>query len=177
MRFILDGLYRLCAGLAALFLAAIAALILAQTIGRRFGVVVPSANELAGFAMAATSFLALAPTFRAGGHIRVGLVLNLLPPRLRVAVEIGCLVFGIATVGYFAWASIGLIRGSIRFHDVSPGLLPVPLWIPQSAMAFGLMVLAIAMTEALVDVLRGRSPSHQAGAGDSASIAERETRG
>ncbi len=177
MRFALDLLYRVCAVLAALFLAAIAVLILAQTIGRQFGIVVPSANELAGFAMAATSFLALAPTFRAGGHIRVGMLLNGLPAGARRAAELWCLAFGLITVGYFAWASLGLIRGSIRFHEVSPGLLPVPLWLPQTAMALGLIVLEIALLEAFILVVRGRAAPYQAAPGEVASAAERETRG
>ncbi|MDZ7810156.1 MAG: TRAP transporter small permease subunit [Arhodomonas sp.] len=55
---------------AALCLAAIAVLILAQTVGRVLGFSVPSANELAGFCVAASTFLALAHTLNHGGHIR-----------------------------------------------------------------------------------------------------------
>jgi TRAP-type C4-dicarboxylate transport system permease small subunit len=34
-----------------------------------------------------------------------------------------------------------------------------PLWIPQSAMALGVTVLAIAFVDEFVEVLRGRDPA------------------
>ncbi|MEI8632394.1 TRAP transporter small permease subunit [Vibrio sp. PP-XX7] len=42
-------------------------------VGRWFGVIIPSSDDFAGFLLAASSFLGLAYTFRAGGHIRVSL--------------------------------------------------------------------------------------------------------
>lgn len=163
MRIALDWLDRLCAGLAALAVATICLLTLASSIGRAFGVVVPSANELAGYAMAAASFLALAPTLRAGGHIRVQLLLGALPPAARRWLELWCIAMSLALVGYLAWWSVDLARQSYVFGDVSPGLLPVPLWIPQGLMALGAVTLALGLIEALVDCLRGRTPPHARG--------------
>ena len=178
MRVLLDGLYRACAVLAAVFLVAIGLLILAQMLGRLVGVVVPSANELAGFCMAATSFLALAPTFRRGGHIRVSLVVARLPPSARLWTEVWCLGFASALIAYFAWYLVDLALYSALHGRLSPGLLPIPLWIPQAGMAFGTVVLAVALLESLVAVLRGRPPSyaeHEAGAGE--PTVERRRRG
>ena len=160
MRSALDWLHRLCAVLAALALVSICLLTLASSVGRALGVVVPSANELAGYAMAAASFLALAPTFRAGGHIRVQVLLGLLPVRLRHWIELWCIGMTLALVGYLAWWAIDLAHQSYVFGDVSPGLLPVPLWIPQSLMALGVVVLTLGLIEALVDCLLGRTPAH-----------------
>lgn len=160
MRFILDWLDRLCATLAALALITICLLTLANSIGRAFGLVVPSANELAGYAMAAASFLALAPTLRAGGHIRVQVLLTALPERIRHWMELWCIVLALALMGYLAWWSVDLAWQSHVFGDVSPGLLPVPLWIPQGLMALGVVVLVLALLEALVDSLLGRTPMH-----------------
>lgn len=160
MRTALDWLHRLCAVLAALALVSICLLTLASSIGRAFGLVVPSANEMAGYAMAAASFLALAPTLRAGGHIRVQVLLGALPPRPRRWLELWCLGVSLALVAYLAWWSVALARQSYVFGDASPGLLAVPLWIPQSLMAFGVIVLALGLAEALVDCLRGRAPAH-----------------
>ena len=39
--------------------------------------------------------------------------------------------------------------------------MPIPLWIPQSAMALGLAVLLLAMVDDLVAVLRGVQPSYE----------------
>ncbi len=51
-----------------------------------------------------------------------------------------------------------LAEESFSYGDTSPGVLAFPLWIPQSAMAFGLIVFSVAMLEALFDILRGRQP-------------------
>ena len=83
MRRALDLLYRTCGGLAAMFLAAIAILILTQVVARLTGFFLPAASDFAGFCLAASSFLALAYTFRAGTHIRVVLLLQRLPAAWR----------------------------------------------------------------------------------------------
>ncbi len=70
---LLEALYRLSEFLALLLGLFVLGVILAQVVGRLLGFVVPSALELAGFATAGLIFLGLAPTLRAGGHIRVGL--------------------------------------------------------------------------------------------------------
>src|SRR5262245_17355917 len=102
MRTCLDALYSGCGALAAIFLALIAALVVAQVGGRMAGVLVPGADDLAGYALTASSFLALAPTLRAGIHIRVTLFLRGAPVARRRALELWCLGFGTVVVGYFA---------------------------------------------------------------------------
>jgi TRAP-type C4-dicarboxylate transport system permease small subunit len=160
MRAALDFLYKLCGVLAAISLAGIAVLILAQIAGRFFGVLVPSANEIAGFLMAASSFLALAYAFRAGSHIRVNLVLLRLPPAGRRKADILCLAAGTVLAGYFSWYTWELVADSIRFKEVADGLVPSPLAWPQGAMLAGLIVLTIAFVDELVSVLRGNAPSY-----------------
>ena len=82
--------YVVGAVLAAAFMVLIAALTLP---GDRWaiGIVVPDAGDLAGYAMAASTFLALARTFRSGGHIRVNLVLLSIGPRA-YGLECWCLL-------------------------------------------------------------------------------------
>src|SRR6266403_679663 len=47
-------------------------------------------------------------------------------------------------------------------RDVSQGLVPVALWIPQAAMALGLVVLLLAVIDDLVAALRSRPTSYEA---------------
>jgi TRAP-type C4-dicarboxylate transport system permease small subunit len=158
---LLDRLYAAGAILAAIFLVLIAALTLAQVVGRMIGVLVPDAGDLAGYAMAASIFLALAHTFRSGGHIRVNLLLIHVPRRLRHALECGCLAV-LALVGaLFAAFSVKLVMDSYEFGDVSTGMMPVPLWIPQVSMAVGALLLEIAVIEELVRVVRGQEPRYE----------------
>lgn len=161
MRRKLFPLYRGCGVLAALFLVGIAAVLLAQIVGRLFGILVPSANELAGFSMAAATFLALADTLGSGGHIRVSLVIQRLKGRVRRAVELWCLAVGVLLIGYFTIYTIVMVWESYDFGDVSPGLLPVPLWIPQIGMAIGLLGMTAALVEELVHVWRGAVPVYE----------------
>ena len=53
-----------------------------------------------------------------------------------------------------------------RFGERSTGNLPVPLWMPQAIMAFGLLVLTIAFVDDFLRVLRGESPSYPEDAAD-----------
>ena len=161
MRRALDALYRVSGVVAACCLALIACLVLAQIVGRMAGVLVPGADDLASYALVATSFLALAYTLKAGGHIRVALLLRRLPPRPRRRAEIGALALGTAITLYFAWFALELTWLSWRFGDMSQGVLPIPLWLPQSVMALGLVVFAVALIDELVLVLKGGLAGYQ----------------
>lgn len=158
MRRSLDYLFKFSAGLAAIFLVAIALLILASSLGRFFGIAVHDANELAGFSLAAGTFLALGPALRAGTHIRVLIVLSHLKGGARRVIETITLALASFLGGYFAYWMAVLAEESFSYGDTSPGVLAFPLWIPQAAMALGLAVFTIAMLEALFDVARGQQP-------------------
>lgn len=163
MRKFLDYLFKFSAVLAALFLVLIAVLILAQSLGRLVGIAVQDANEMAGFCLAAGSFLALGPTLRAGTHIRVLVVLSSLGTRTRRIIELITLCFAIFLAGYFAWWVGVLAQESFVYGDRSTGVLAFPLWIPQSAMCFGLIVFTICLIEALFDTLCGRDALYVSG--------------
>ena len=177
MRKVLDTLYRVSGALAAVFLAAICVIVLLQVganlidtlagliVGEPIGLVIPSYAEFAGFFLAASSFLALAYTMRSGGHIRVSLLIQHLHGGPRRVVELWCSAAGAGLAGYFAWFTLGLVGESVEFGDLSTGMVPVALWIPQSAMALGLIVLAIALTDEFVSILAGRAPSYLASDG------------
>lgn len=178
MRRGLDLLYRASGALAAVFLVLIAVAVLLQVganavdavlaavTGGPIGLVVPSYAEFTGFFLAAASFLALAHTLKAGAHIRVGLAITRLGRRLRLAIEAWCCLAGAALSGYFTVYATLLVLESLEFDDRAPGMVPVPLWIPQLAPALGLAVLTVALIDELVTVLKGREPSYEQTAPD-----------
>ena len=49
-----------------------------------------------------------------------------------------------------------LAYDSYDFGDVSIGMVPVPLWIPQAVMVLGLIWLLIALLDALIGLISGR---------------------
>ncbi|KHG64376.1 C4-dicarboxylate ABC transporter permease [Thermus sp. 2.9] len=148
-------LFRLAEVLAALMALFILLVILAQVVGRFLGFVVPSALELAGFATAGLIFLGLAPTLRAGGHIRVGLLPKRLPPGPRRALEALSLLLGLGGSLYATYHAWARVLESHRYGDLAPGLLPLPLWIPQSFLALGLSFFSLALLEAFGRTVRG----------------------
>jgi TRAP-type C4-dicarboxylate transport system permease small subunit len=170
MRSPLDPLYKLTAFLAVAALVGIAGIILTDVILRQFGGQVKSSDDFAGFALVATGMLGLAPTYRRGDHIRVGLLIDRLSGGSRRVVEILCLSFGVLAVGWASWWTGLFAYDSWRFNELSQGLVAVQLWIPQFFMFFGLFVLFIAMLEDLVRVLMNGAPSYMANAPAEAEV-------
>jgi len=159
IRCILNWLYNAAGYIAAFFLVGIGLTIVVQLVCRFVGVTFDS-TELAGFCMAATTFFGLAHTFREGAHVRITLTLDRLPPRLRRAFEVvNCLVAG-AGVSFLAWYVVDLMLQSLRYNDVSPGLLAIPFWIPQAGVAAGEVLFAVALLDELCWILVGRNPSY-----------------
>lgn len=138
------------------FLAFIAFVILLQIGGRLVGIVIPSAGELAGYSMAASIFLALADTLRSHAHIRVELLIGRLPRPLRKAFNVWAYGFSASLIGYLTFHSFAMTWNSFSIGAASPGLLAIPLWIPQSGMSIGLALFAIACTESAFDLIVGR---------------------
>ena len=161
MRAALNLLYRASGHLAGFFLVAIAVLTAAQIAGRELGYAAYSFDDFAGFCLAATSFLGLAWTFRENEHIRMTLALHHARGRARRSLELACLLIAAMLVGLFAWYSCDMALTSYQLNDVSQGLVPVPLCIPQSGMALGLVVLLVAIVEDLAAVGRGAPASYE----------------
>lgn len=152
----LRKLYTLSGLLAGLFLILICVLIVAQILARQFGTMIPSTDEFAAYCMAASGFLALPYALMRGAHIRVELLFRILPQRSLFAVEVLGNVVGLLIAAYLAWYCALFVLESYEFKEVSSGLLPIPMWIPQMPMVLGTVILVIAMAERLVLVCRGQ---------------------
>ncbi len=160
MRKGLEWLYMGSGVLAGVFLTLIAVLSLLQIGGRTLGFAAYSFDDFAGYCMAASSFLGLAHTYRRNEHIRVALVIDRLSGAKRNALEILCVAASSFLVGYFAWYATDMAWTSHVINDVSQGLVPVPLWLPQSGMALGLIIMAVALADDLVVLIAGGTPSY-----------------
>lgn len=159
MRRLLNGLYLLSGGAAAFFLFMIAATIVAQIIGRFFGVALDS-TESGGFSLAATTFLGMAYTLKRGGHIRVGLVLGRFSGRTLFAFELWSSGIAAAAMAFLTWQTSLMVHDSWRFGEISPGLLAIPFWIPQLGMLAGTAILTIAFVDEFCLVATGRTPGY-----------------
>ena len=163
---LLQRIYDLCGALAGGLILCICLLISAQIILNAVGRIspgtlpstIPSYADFSGFMLAGATFLALAHTLRAGGHIRVNLVIARLPMKLQMVAEIFVLLIATALVGYATWFMIGLVIESIHYGDVSNGIIPIALWIPQSVAAFGVGLLLVAIVHTFLDLIKAGKP-------------------
>lgn len=159
-RVLLDGLYMGCGIVAGLFLVLICVLMMLISVGREVGFNVPAGDDITGWLCAASFALGLAHTFKNGDVVRVGLLVEKLDGRARLWVEAACLAFGTLCTGALAWYCIDLVADSIEFNERAQGVLPIPMWIPQSAVAVGCAVQFVAFADELVRTLGGHRPAY-----------------
>jgi TRAP-type C4-dicarboxylate transport system permease small subunit len=161
IRIFLDRLYLYAGYLAGLFLIAIFVLMMLLSAGRPLGINIPAGDDFVAWCMAATAFLGLAHTFRHGEMIRVGLLIDRLEGRTKRIFEILALLIGAGFTGFFAWHASVMTFQSFQFHDMSQGVIAIPLWIPQLGYSGGLVILFIAFVDELIHVLRGYPPRYE----------------
>lgn len=144
-----DTLGRLDLWLGAACLVALALLMLSEIFARSLsnflGIgpgVVPNAWEYSSYLMAAAFTFGAAMTLRAGGHIRVTVLLANAGPALRRVIEVVSSVLGAAAMTYltvsmvlFTYASYS--RGQV---SISSG---TSVWPPMVMVTFGLALLAL----------------------------------
>lgn len=155
MRLALRLIIGVSAFLGALCFVAIEVMILYQ-LGGQFAPYIPrSADEFAGYFMGASAFLALAYTFACDEHIRVTLVLEHVSTSVRSVLERIAVTIAAALAAYLAWYFCKLAWESWKFNELSSGLIALPMWIPQGAMAVGAVAFFAAVAERAVRVWGG----------------------
>ncbi len=161
VRKVLDRLYLFAGYAAGGFLIILFLLMMALALGREVGINVRSGDDFGSWCMVAMAFLGLAHTFRSGEMIRVGLLLERFQGRKKHVMEIVALGIATAFILYFTRQAVQLTYDSWRFHDVSQGVVTIPLWIPQLGYSGGLLILSIALVDEMVHVLRGNKPRYE----------------
>lgn len=165
----LDALYSLSAGLAALSLLLIFVIMMTQVVMRELEMQFPGADDLSSYLCVATTFFALARTFKNGELIRVGIFLERVPVGLRRGVEVVILLLASAIMAAITWFTLQDVLFSIEIEEVAQGTVPFLTWIPKSAMPLGAGILLVAIIDELVCVLAGESPAYVQAAADRAA--------
>jgi len=125
---VLDRIYLAGGVMAACFLVLILVIIVIQMITRWSGVPFPGSTEFAGYAMAATSFFAMAYTLNRGAHIRVSILLNISPFMNRWLDAFAMLIAAV-TATYFARFAVKTNIFSKMLNDRTQGQDMVPEWL------------------------------------------------
>jgi TRAP-type C4-dicarboxylate transport system permease small subunit len=146
--------------LGAAAILAIALLMVAQTLLRAAGAPTGAANDIVAWLAAAAAFLTMPHAFKHGDFVRVSMLLERLAPPARRWAELAALALASVCVGYLAWWACAFTWQSWKLHDVAQGLLPMPMWIPQTSFAAGALLLLVAVVDELLIVWRGAVPTY-----------------
>jgi len=122
---VLGKLYDVSGVIAALFMITILLIIVVQMLSRWFVFKFPGSTDYAGYAMAATSFFALAHALNRGAHIRVSILLNL-NHHTRYWLDAFALFVAALTATFFARYAIKTNIFSEMLNDRTQGLDQVP---------------------------------------------------
>ena len=148
-------------------LVASVAINFANIIGRYFlSVSIPWAEEMMLFLMIGAVFLGIGPVGWLGRHIRMDVLVSMLPPRARTVFEVFSDLVTIATcimAAIFAWPVITMLNEL----DQRSAMANIPLVIPQAAVPLGLALMALLISVRLItlgvrhdDVISSREIEH-----------------
>lgn len=132
---LLDRVYLLSGVLAAICMVSILLLIVAQMVARWSSMTFPGSTEYAGYAMAATSFLALAHALTRGAHIRVSILLNI-GHHFGLWLDAVAMWIAAVTATYFARFAIKTNIMSEILNDRTQGQDFTPEWLLSALKMF-----------------------------------------
>ena len=172
MRRLLDALYALGAGLAALSLLGIFLIMMAQVVMRELERQLPAADDISAYLCVATTFFALAATFKRGELIRVGMGIEHLSPAGRRIAEALVLILAGCVMAYVTRWTFADMLFSWEIEEVAQGTVAIPLWIPKLAMPLGAGLLLVAILDEFATVLRGSKPGYVVAAEERAAAGD-----
>ena len=100
--------------------------------------------ELTGYLMAVGMSWGLAGTLFERGHVRIDVLVQKMPLRVRVWLHMLSLIALIISTGFYVWGSFSLANDSFAFNATDLTTLRTPLVIPQGLWAAGFVLLLLA---------------------------------
>ncbi len=111
---------------------------------RLLGFSTEATTEVTGYLMAIGMSWGLAGTLLERGHVRIDVLVQKLPLKLRVWLHLASLAALLVATGFFAWGAFSLAKDSWDFGATDLSALHTPLAIPQGLWAAGLVLLLVA---------------------------------
>jgi TRAP-type C4-dicarboxylate transport system permease small subunit len=133
---LLDRVYLVSGIIAAIFMITILVIIIVQMAARWINIPFEGSTEFAGYAMAATSFFALAHALSRGAHIRVSILLNL-NRFTRLWLDAFAMLIAAITATYFARFAVKTNFMSEILNDRTQGQDQIPEWVLTCIKMFG----------------------------------------
>lgn len=161
MAALLRGVDLLCAigaGVAAISAALLALILITEVIATSFfNWSQPWAVEYAIYLQCFVLFCGAGWTLRQGGHIRVGIVMQALPPAAARLLDLFSTVFAIGVVGFASWALWQQWLRTFDFGSTSFYPMATPIWIPQGLLTLGVTLLLLAFLARLARLVLDQS--------------------
>jgi TRAP-type C4-dicarboxylate transport system permease small subunit len=110
--------------------------------------------EYSSYLMAACFTFGAAMTLRAGGHIRVTLLVRNAPAALRFALEGASAFVALCFMAFLTYSMMRFTIASFERGHVST-TTETPLWIPQTVVTFGMLLLTLQFLARMIQVLLG----------------------
>ncbi|MBX6369848.1 MAG: TRAP transporter small permease [Rhodospirillales bacterium] len=171
MRVIGRFIDRLGAAAAALAALAVLAMVALMATGVFFRYVVGHAlgwtDEAVGYVLVLTVMLGVADVMRRGENIRVDVIADRLPPRLRRAVEIGGLVAALVFAVALTWLGAEMVAFSAEVGLTTAGEIDIPSAWVQVVLPLGGVLLTLATLNRLLRVCTGATVEDPADGSDS----------
>jgi TRAP-type C4-dicarboxylate transport system permease small subunit len=157
------GLLNICGIFAGVVLFAVMCLVIANVAMRyAFNAPIAGTLELTESALPLVIFMSLAVTQFHGGHIRVVLLTQHLPPRAGRGLRVLALLVGVGLFAWAAWATFGMAMKSMAFNEMERGSIRFPLWPIKMTVFVGLSLLAIQfLIDAIYVAAGGKLPDSE----------------
>lgn len=152
-----DACARVGGWLSALMILAVLAITIVAVV-RRYLLSDPllGADAAVGFLVVFIVMLGAAEALRRGDHIRIDILYDRCGPRLRwwldLLAQLSVLGFAVL-LGLTGWRTMMFSR---RFEAYSPGELALPMWMLQTALVLGALLLGLAALTAFLRLLARR---------------------
>lgn len=147
-------------GLGALMVATLLLIVVFEVVSRYFfNAPTHWVTEISTYLVVGTVFLSLGLTYRRKEHIRIEFMVDLLPDARRAPIMRFAEWLGVFFVAVSSWQMLRYVLSEYTTDTRSWGLLSVPLWIPQSMVVVGLLVLLVAMLDRMDRHAHGLKPA------------------
>lgn len=113
------------------------------------------AEELSRLFMIWAVFIASGTLLRWDEHIRVTVVINMLPEAVRRLLRVVCLTFVAIIAGFVAWHGIPIALQSFEVGRTTGSMLGIPQWWWQASVPVGFGLISLQALASAVKVLLG----------------------
>lgn len=137
------------------FICLIFVLILSQIILRLFNLYIPSANEICGYLLASSFFLALGYSIEKNKHIRVSLIFEFNHPKLSHLAQLSCYSIATLIALFICYACFRLAYDSYLHSEVSSGELAILEWPIQAVIFYGCVIATLTTIKKAKEVIHG----------------------